>query len=89
MWQRQRPVLDGAGYERLIVTAEVVGNINTITFILIVRKNAAHRSPNFLCAPVHIDFSDDAQYAAKLDELTRVIHQMPAVVRRFKNDEAT
>jgi hypothetical protein len=30
---------------------------------------------------VYIDFSDDAQYAAKLEELMREIHQAPAFVK--------
>jgi aminoglycoside phosphotransferase (APT) family kinase protein len=30
---------------------------------------------------MYIDFSDEAQYATKLDELLREIHQAPALVR--------
>jgi hypothetical protein len=30
---------------------------------------------------VYIDFSDDAQYAAKLEEVMREIHQAPALVK--------
>jgi hypothetical protein len=70
------------GYERLIVTAEVVGSIDTIKFIPIVRNNpSARKVPDFLGPRMYIDFSDDAQYPAKLDELMREIHQAPAVVR--------
>jgi hypothetical protein len=72
----------GVGYERLIVTAEVVGSIDTIKFIPIVRDNAtARKVPNFLGPRMYIDFSDDAQYPVKLEELTREIHQAPALVR--------
>jgi hypothetical protein len=72
----------GVGYERLIVTAEVVGSIDTIKFIPIVRNNASARKvPNFLGARLYIDFSDDAQYPAKLEELMREIHQAPALVK--------
>jgi hypothetical protein len=72
----------GVGYERLIVTAEVVGSIDTIKFIPIVRNNASARKvPDFLGARMYIDFSDDSEYPAKLDELMREIHQAPAVVR--------
>jgi hypothetical protein len=39
----------GVGYERLIVTAEVVGSLDTIKFIPIVRSNAGGRKvPDFL-----------------------------------------
>ena len=62
----------GAGYERLVVTAEVIGSIDTIKFIPIVRNNASERkAPNFLGPRMYIDFSDDAQFEAKLEELTR------------------
>jgi hypothetical protein len=37
--------------------------------------------PNFLGPRLYVDFSDDAQYSAKLEELVRAIHQAPAVVR--------
>jgi hypothetical protein len=72
----------GVGYERLIVTAEVVGSIDTIKFIPIVRNNASARKvPDFLGPRMYIDFSNDAQYPAKLEELMREIHQAPALVR--------
>jgi hypothetical protein len=72
----------GVGYERLIVTAEVVGSIDTIKFIPIVRNNAKERKvPNFLGPRLYIDFSYDAQYPEKLEELLREVHQAPAVVR--------
>jgi hypothetical protein len=71
----------GVGYERLIVTGEIVGSIDTIKFIPIVRNNAGGRKvPDFLGPRVYIDFSDDAQYAAKLEELMREIYQAPAFV---------
>ena len=39
----------GVGFERLVVTAEVVGSIDTVKFIPVVRSNAgAHKVPNFL-----------------------------------------
>src|SRR5262245_7838102 len=60
----------GVGYERLIVTAEVVGYIDTLKFIPIIRNNASPpKVPHFLGRRVYIDFSDDARYPAKLDEL--------------------
>src|SRR5262249_39547653 len=72
----------GVGYERLIATAEVVGSIDTIKFIPIVRNNtSARKVPDFLGPRMYIDFSDDAQYPAKLEELMREIHQAPAIVR--------
>src|SRR5262249_56030942 len=72
----------GGGYEGLIVTDEVVEPIDTNKFIPIVRNNASARKvPYFLGARMYIDFSDDAQYPTKLEELMREIHQTPAVVK--------
>lgn len=72
----------GVGYERLIVTAEVVAKIDTIKFIPIVRNNAGERKvPIFLGPRLYIDFSDDAQYGAKLEELAREIHAAPALIK--------
>ena len=70
------------GYERLIVTAEVVGSIDTIKFIPIIRNNPnARKVPNFLGPRMYIDFSDDSQYSVKLEDLLREIHQAPAVAK--------
>jgi hypothetical protein len=72
----------GVGYERLIVTAGVVASIDTIKFIPIIRNNtSARKMPNFLGPRLYIDFLDNAQYAAKLDELMREIHQAPAIAK--------
>jgi hypothetical protein len=72
----------GVGYERLILTAEVVESIDTNKFIPIVRNNTSlHKVPNFLGPRMYIDFSNDAQYPAKFEELIREIHQAPALVK--------
>jgi hypothetical protein len=72
----------GVGYERLIVTAEVVAAIDTIKFIPIVRNNTGERKvPIFLGPRMYVDFSDDAQYDTKIEELAREIWGAPAVVK--------
>ena len=72
----------GVGYERLIVTAEVVEAIDTIKFIPAVRNNpGAHKVPNFLGLRMYVDFTEDTQYDAKLEELARAILGMPAAVK--------
>jgi TIR domain len=72
----------GVGYERLIVTAEVVESIDTIKFIPVIRNNAtSHKMPNFIGPRLHVDFSDDRQYEAKLENLVREILRVPALVK--------
>ena len=70
----------GAGYERLIVTAEVVNSIDTIKFIPILR-GARHskKTPSFLGPRMYIDFESDSDYELKLIELARQIHGAPAI----------
>jgi hypothetical protein len=72
----------GVGYERLIVTGEVIGAIDTIKFIPVIRSNPGTRKvPDFLGPRKYIDFTDDSHYAAKLEELAREIHGAPATVK--------
>jgi hypothetical protein len=70
----------GVGYERLIVTAEVVQSIDTRKFIPILRgSDPIRRLPVFLGPRIYIDFENDGDYEAKLVELAREIHGAPAI----------
>jgi hypothetical protein len=70
----------GVGYERLIVTADVVQSIDTIKFIPILRgANPEKKLPVFLGSRLYIDFENDSDYDARLVELAREIHGAPAV----------
>jgi hypothetical protein len=72
----------GVGYERLIVTGEVIGAIDTIKFIpVIVNNSSARKVPDFLGPRKYVDFNEDSQYAAKIEELARVIQGAPATVK--------
>jgi hypothetical protein len=72
----------GVGYERLIVTAELVQNIDTKKFIPLVRNNGLTvKVPNFLGPRLYIDFSNDAEYTAKLEELLRALLGAPGAVK--------
>ena len=69
--------LGGVGYERLIVTAELVQNISTHKFIPLMRSNSAPRVPVFMGPRLWIDFSNDAEYDSRLEELLRELHGVP------------
>jgi TIR domain len=70
--------IGGVGYERLIVTSEVVENIDTKKFIPLVRDNKVEpRIPRFLGKRLYIDFNDDASYEAKREELLRELLGAP------------
>lgn len=69
----------GVGYERLIVTAEVVEAIETKKFIPLVRNNPGKtKTPKFLGPRLFIDFSADETYSANLEMLCREILGEPA-----------
>jgi hypothetical protein len=70
----------GVGYERLIVTAEVVNSIDTIKFIPVLRgASSSKKTPSFLGPRKCIDFENDSDYELKLIELAREIHGAPAI----------
>jgi hypothetical protein len=70
----------GAGYERLIVTGEVVNSIDTIKFIPILRgAGGSKKIPSFLGPRMYIDFESNSEYELKLIELARQIHGAPAI----------
>ena len=72
----------GVGFERLIVTGEVVQQIDTRKFIPLVRGNPGEpRIPRFLGPRLYIDFNDDAAYEVKREELLRELLGAPANVK--------
>lgn len=61
--------IGGVGFERLIVTAELVGAIDTIKFVPIMRNCSRYRVPNFLGPRRYIDFCKEDAYETALNEL--------------------
>ena len=58
----------GVGYERLIVTAEVVSSIDTIKFIPVLRgARRPKKTPSFLGPRLYIDFENDSEYELEID----------------------
>lgn len=65
----------GVGYEKMILTAQLMHDISTDRIIPIIRSNAlVPPVPTFLASRVYIDFRDDLQYEARYAELLRDIH---------------
>ena len=60
----------GVGYERMIITKEIVENQGNNKFIPIIRQTLwEDKTPEFLKEQVYIDFTDDNQFDEKFDEL--------------------
>ena len=66
--------LGGVGYEKMILTAQVMQNVTSERIIPIIRDNDAKPPvPTFLASKVYVDFRDDLAYESKYGELVREI----------------
>lgn len=67
----------GVGYEKMIVTSDIMKTINSNKVIPIIRQVGTYAMPTFLKTKLFIDFSreDDAEYA--YDELVRALVGAP------------
>lgn len=67
----------GVGYEKMIVTAELLSNIDSNKVIPIIRQFGTRDVPTFLKTKLFINFSGDEEYEFAFDELLRTIHNAP------------
>ncbi len=70
----------GVGYEKMIVTADLLKQIDSNKVIPIVRQKGLYRLPTFLQTKLYIDFSLDDQMEIGFDNLVRSIHGAPLYV---------
>jgi len=71
----------GVGYEKMIVTADLLKNIDSNKVIPIIRQNGTYKVPTFLQSKLFLDFSRDDQLEFAFDELIRVLHNAPLFVK--------
>jgi hypothetical protein len=65
----------GVGYEKMILTAQLMQNVTTDRIIPVIRANTLVTPvPIFLSSRVYVDFRDDLAYEVKYAELLRDIH---------------
>ncbi len=67
----------GVGYEKMIMTAEYMTNIDNNKVIPLIRQNGTQNVPTFLQTRLHINFSREDEYELQFDNLLREIHQAP------------
>jgi len=68
----------GVGYEKMIVTADLLSNIDSNKIVPIIRQYGTHNVPNFLRTKLFVNFSnDDDDYEFSFDELVRTFHDSP------------
>ena len=71
----------GAGYEKMIMTAELVTDQTTSKFIPLIRGTTAPTVPTFISTRIYIDFTDDTVYEQSVVLLLRTIHGVAHQVR--------
>lgn len=73
--------MGGAGYEKMIMTAELVKNQARKKFIPVVRTTNFPTVPTFLESKIYVDFTDDSAYAESIETLLRAIHSAPTATK--------
>ena len=72
----------GVGYERQIVTAELIRNLGTNKFIPVIRQaSGEEKTPTFLATRMYIDLRDESQFETEFDKLLHELHQVPIIQR--------
>lgn len=71
----------GVGYEKMIVTADLLKNIDSNKIVPIIRQGGTHNVPTFLRSKMFLDFSREDQFEFSFDELTRTLHNAPLFVK--------
>lgn len=67
----------GVGYEKMIVTADLLKTIDSNKVIPLIRQNGSFSVPNFLRSKLFIDFSLPDQFEFSFDDLVRTLHNAP------------
>ena len=70
----------GVGYEKMIVTADLLRRIDSNKIIPLIRQSGTHAVPTFLQSKLYLDFSREDQMELAFDDLVRAIHGAPLYV---------
>lgn len=69
--------IGGVGYEKMIVTADLLARIDSNKVIPIIRQSGKTSVPTFLQTKLHLNFSSDNDFEFQFDELIRTLHNSP------------
>jgi hypothetical protein len=67
----------GVGYEKMIVTADLLKTIDSNKVIPLIRQSGDNALPTFLRSKIFLDFSRPDQFEFSFDELIRTLHNSP------------
>jgi TIR domain len=71
----------GVGYEKMIVTADLMKKIDSARIIPIVRQTGTSSLPIFLSSKLYIDLSTQEQFETGFDQLLRELLKAPLFVK--------
>jgi hypothetical protein len=72
----------GVGYEKMILTGQLMRNVASTKIVPIIRNNTSERAvPTFLSTRVYVDFRNEDLYEQRYAELLREIHGFPVTAR--------
>lgn len=69
--------IGGVGYEKMIVTAELLKSIDSRNVIPIVRQSGSAKLPTFLSTKMYVDLSSKDRFETGFDELLRTLLGAP------------
>ncbi|HSB94841.1 MAG TPA: toll/interleukin-1 receptor domain-containing protein, partial [Spongiibacteraceae bacterium] len=67
----------GVGYEKMIITSNLLAKIDSSKVIPIIRQNGTNYRPTFLKTKLYINFSNDAENEYSFDDLLRTLLNAP------------
>jgi hypothetical protein len=73
--------MGGVGYEKMIITADLLKKIDSNKVIPVIRQSGTHNVPTFLKSKMFLDFSRPDQFEYSFDELLRSLHNAPLFVK--------
>lgn len=71
----------GVGYEKMIITSNLMNKINENKIIPLIRQNGSFLTPTFLKTKLFLDFSKTDDYEFSFDELIRKMHKSPIYIK--------
>lgn len=79
----------GVGYEKMIVTSDLMRNIDSNKVIPVIRQNGTKIVPTFLSTKLYLDFSREDQFEFSFDEMVRALHKAPLFAKPELGDKPT
>lgn len=75
--QKANKGVGGVGYEKMIITADLLERIDSDKVIPLIRQSGGRLVPTFLKTKIFLDFPLDDEFEFTFDELVRSLHGAP------------